>query len=154
MVERTLWLSPESPYSIQPIGSGPKSAAASAGAGGLLPARQRRDRPADRSGTASPPPGGAPAGRVPPTTAGGTVDVFAGRRSIMEQAQYTDGGAFAGAPSSPRPCPATHALFSEPSPCMLRCVCVLDILLAVTSTMVDETAHGSQAWLGFGTRHA
>ena len=69
-----------------------------------------------------------------PNPAGGTVDVFAGGRSIMEEAQYTDGEAFAGAPSSPRPCPASHTLFPKPSPCMLRCVCVLDTLLAVTST--------------------
>ena len=35
------------------------------------------------------------------------------------------------------------------------CVCV-DILLAVTvdQVSVDRMAHGSQAWLGFGTRHA
>ena len=85
MVERALWRAPESPNSIQPKMSGPNTAAASAAAGGLLPARERRDRAADRSGTGLLPSPRSPAGRVLPNTAGGMVD---GRRLVSQPSEW------------------------------------------------------------------
>ena len=106
----------QAPGSIQPIRSGPNSAAASAPAGGLQPARQRRDRPADRSGTGLLPSGSWAAAGVPPIPVGGTVDDPDGRSTIMEQAQYTDGVTSAGAPSSMPTHPASCGRALRPSP--------------------------------------